>query len=225
MTVQVAEVQRECFNPELKENECIKRYNLRQADFANTMTDIYEFMGDLNQMSVERGWGRFEDMLQLQALSNVISNLLNSTLAKHSRALVVNSLPNGHPDLIRIGVYPNNLAAEADDGVEVKATRNTGGAVDMHSPREQDLCTFVYKVDGSRGDLAVPIADKEPLRFVGVFLGHVTENDYRQNARGARGTRTATLSAEGLARYRKCWVYLADELRATQWARRDLDFR
>lgn len=136
INVQVAEVNDAFFNPRLADNPCVSRYNLRKADFANTMTDIYEFMGDLNVMSVERGWGRFEDMLQLQALSNVLSNLLNSTMAKHSRELVVNTLPNGHPDLIRTGIYPNNLVAEAEDGVEMKATRNTGAAVDMHSARE-----------------------------------------------------------------------------------------
>lgn len=161
INVQVAEVNDAFFNPRLADNPCVSRYNLRKADFANTMTDIYEFMGDLNVMSVERGWGRFEDMLQLQALSNVLSNLLNSTMAKHSRELVVNTLPNGHPDLIRTGIYPNNLVAEAEDGVEMKATRNTGAAVDMHSAREQDLCTFVYQVDERRDDPGVPIAERQ----------------------------------------------------------------
>lgn len=217
--VQRAYVEAACFNPKLDENPCIKRYNLRQADFTNTMNDIYEFMYDLNRMSVERGWGRFEDMLQLQALSNVLSNLLNSTMAKHSRELVVNSLPNGHPDLIRVGVYPNNLAAEADDGVEMKATRSTSAAVDMHSAREQDLCTFVYQVDSNRDNVNVPIADRKPLQFIGIFLGHVIEDDYRKNARGERGTKTATLDAQGLAKYRKNWVYLTEKLRNKNWAR------
>lgn len=206
INVQVAEVNDAFFNPRLADNPCVSRYNLRKADFANTMTDIYEFMGDLNVMSVERGWGRFEDMLQLQALSNVLSNLLNSTMAKHSRELVVNTLPNGHPDLIRTGIYPNNLVAEAEDGVEMKATRNTGAAVDMHSAREQDLCTFVYQVDERRDDPGVPIAERQPLTFTGIFLGHVTEEDYRHNERGERGTRTATLSKDGLSSYRRSWV-------------------
>lgn len=223
INVQVAEVNDAFFNPRLADNPCVSRYNLRKADFANTMTDIYEFMGDLNVMSVERGWGRFEDMLQLQALSNVLSNLLNSTMAKHSRELVVNTLPNGHPDLIRTGIYPNNLVAEAEDGVEMKATRNTGAAVDMHSAREQDLCTFVYQVDERRDDPGVPIAERQPLTFTGIFLGQVTEEDYRHNERGERGTRTATLSKDGLSSYRRSWVYLTNELRGTIWARRSLN--
>lgn len=53
INVQVAEVNDAFFNPRLADNPCVSRYNLRKADFANTMTDIYEFMGDLNVMSVE----------------------------------------------------------------------------------------------------------------------------------------------------------------------------
>lgn len=221
--VKIAGVNDVFFNPELDSNPCVRRYNLRKSDFANTMSDIYEFLGDLNCMSVERGWGRFEDMLQLQALSNVLSNLLNSTMAKHSRELVVNALPNGHPDLIRTGVYQNNLVAEAQDGIEMKATRNANAGVDMHSAREQDLCTFVYQVDERRSVPGVPIADRQPLMFTGIFLGHVTEADYRRNDRGARGTRTATLSAEGLSAYRRNWIYLTNELRAKRWAQQTLN--
>lgn len=92
INVQVAEVNDAFFNPRLADNPCVSRYNLRKADFANTMTDIYEFMGDLNVMSVERGWGRFEDMLQLQALSNVLSkrvtrNDMGKTQSQSSNAV------------------------------------------------------------------------------------------------------------------------------------------
>ena len=51
INVQVAEVNDAFFNPRLADNPCVSRYNLRKADFANTMTDIYEFMGDLNVMT------------------------------------------------------------------------------------------------------------------------------------------------------------------------------
>lgn len=161
-------------------------YGLRLSDFQNTMEDIYEFTFEMNGRAVENGWGRFEDVLQLQALSNVLSNMLNTSLAKHSKALVVNTLPNGHPDLILQGMYANNRATNAAEGVEVKATRSTSAAVDMHSTREQDLCTFVYAVDREEGK---PIAEREPMKFIGVFLGHVLESDCRRNARNERGTK------------------------------------
>lgn len=219
ITIQMMRVNSKCFNPHFEENDCVKRYNLRKADFTNAMNDVYEFFEELNKMSVERGWGRFEDMLQIQAISNVLSNLLNNSLSKHSRSLVVNVMANGHPDLIRKGVYRGNSVAEGEDGIEVKSTSNDDVAVDMHSAREQDLCTFVYRVDPRREDPAVPIADRAPLEFTGVFLGHVTEDDYRSNGRGERGTRTATLDADGLTRYRPNWLYMTDALRGKRWAR------
>lgn len=217
--IQTTRVDASCFNPDFETNGCVKRYNLRRSDFTNAMNDVYEFFEELNKMSVERGWGRFEDMLQLQAISNVLSNLLNNSLAKHSRSLVVNVMANGHPDLIRKGVYPGNSIAKGEEGIEVKSTSHGNVAVDMHSAREQDLCTFVYRVDPNREDPAVPIAERTPLEFTGVFLGHVTEDDYRRNGRGARGTRTATLDADGLARYRPNWLYMTEALREKSWAK------
>ncbi len=183
------------------------------------MTDVYDFLYDLNEKAVEKGWGRFEDILQLQALSNVLSNVLNTSLAKYSRELVVNTLPNGHPDLIRRGIYPGDKAVEAEDGVEVKATRHTTAQVDMHSAREHDLCTFVYSVDRTIG---VPWCDLKPLTFTGIFLGHVTEEDYRKNERNERGTRTASLHKDGLAKYRMSWIYLTNEMRTSYWCKRQL---
>ena len=53
--------------------------------------------------------------------------------------------------------------------------------------------------DERRDDPGVPIAERQPLTFTGIFLGHVTEEDYRHNERGERGTRTATLSKDGLS--------------------------
>lgn len=214
-TVKKAQVVSQAFNPDFD-----YPYHLSPNDFRLTMIDIYDFIYDLNEKSVERGWGRFEDWLQNQALSNVLSNMLNTTLGKYTRSLVVNTLPNGHPDLILRGVYPNNRAVSADEGVEVKATKNIRASVDMHSDWEQDLCTFVYVVDRRFG---VPFSELEPLRFVGVFLGHVKPEDYRLNARGARGTKTAALNADGIAKYRQHWIYLTNELRNTKWCKKELD--
>jgi hypothetical protein len=97
-------------------------------------------------------------------MSGVLSDMLTASLAKHSRTLTVNCYFNGHPDLVRKGVYPNNAVKAGDQGVEVKTTRKPGGAV------------------------------------VGI-------DDFRKNARGELGTRTATLHAQGIAKLRSNWVY------------------
>ena len=40
------------------------------------------------------------------------------------------------------------------------------------------------------------------------YLGRVEISDFRKNARGDLGTRTATLHADGIARLRESWIYL-----------------
>lgn len=52
------------------------------------------------------------------------------------------------------------------------------------------------------------MADRSPLEFTEVYLGHVTLEDFRRNDRGELGTRTATLHADGVAKLRRNWVYL-----------------
>lgn len=198
-------VDREAFNPDIE-----LPYNLKIQDFENAMHDIYDFFFEIDSYSVKKGWGRLEDIIQKQALSNFLSNMLNTSLANHSRELVVNALPNGHPDLIPKGEYPGNRIMNASSGVEVKATSNASGAVDMHGARAQDLCVFVYETED---DLDKPIEVREPLTFTAVFLGHVESEDYRRNERGELGTRTATLNATGLERFRQNWVYLTNEVR------------
>ncbi len=47
------------------------------------------------------------------------------------------------------------------------------------------------------------------MRFKEIYLGHVSVEDFRRNARGELGTRTATLHADGIAKLRRSWVYLA----------------
>jgi hypothetical protein len=48
------------------------------------------------------------------------------------------------------------------------------------------------------------------MTFTEIYLGQVTVDDFRRNARGELGTRTATLHARGIAKLRRSWVYLAE---------------
>ncbi|MGH7136707.1 MAG: hypothetical protein ACREHD_13275, partial [Pirellulales bacterium] len=90
----------------------------------------------------------------------------------------------------------------------IKSTRKKGGAVDMHGAREQWLCVFVYDVDVD----TEPATARRPMSFTEIYLGQVNLADFRRNERGELGTRTATLHAAGLQRYRQNWVYrLASE--------------
>lgn len=181
-------------------------FNLRPGDFELAMQDVYDFLHDVNTLLLGRNLPRLDDILRPAAMSGMFSDLLSSSLGKHSRSLVDNRHFNGHPDLIVSGVYPNNATASgsADNGVEVKSTRKRGAAVDTHGARDQWLCVFVYEVDA----VTEPAAARTPTRFREVYIQRVAAADFRRNARGELGTRTATLHAEGLKKLRSNCVYL-----------------
>jgi hypothetical protein len=91
--------------------------------------------------------------------------------------------------------------------VEIKTTRNTGGAVDTHGARDQWMCVFVYKVDCA----TEPARDRMPMTFTEIYLGKVTLADFRSNPRGELGTRTATLHKGGIQKLRQNWIYKLKE--------------
>jgi hypothetical protein len=54
-----------------------------------------------------------------------------------------------------------------------------------------------------------PAQDREPMKFTEVYLAAVKTTDFRNNPRGALGTRTSTLWAAGIKKLRSNWIYLA----------------
>jgi len=113
-----------CFNPDAN-----LPYSLRTKDFEMAMQDVYDFFYDINRGLVEKGLSRFDDMLRPAAMSGLLSDMLTSCLAKHSRTLTENRYHNGHPDLIVQGVYAKNSVMSGIDGIEIKTTRNKSAAV------------------------------------------------------------------------------------------------
>ncbi len=178
-------------------------YELRLEDFRLAVQDVYDFFFDVNTSLAVKGLDRLDDTLRPAIMSGVLSDMLTASLAKHSRTLTVNSYFNGHPDLVRKGVYANNAVKAGDQGVEVKTTRKPGGAVDTHGARNQWMCVFVYAVDNE----TEPAVKRQPMRFNEIYLGQVGVDDFRKNARGELGTRTATLHAQGIAKLRNSWIY------------------
>ncbi len=179
-------------------------YSLRLRDFESTMEDVYDFFFDVNTSLVGRGLDRLENMLRRAILSGVLSELVTESLAKHSRGLVVNRYHNGHPDLVKRGLYENDSVKSGEEGIEIKTTVRKGGAVDTHGARDQWFCVFVYQVD----NVTEPATARAPLRFTEIYLAEVTTDDFRKNPRGELGTRTATLDRLGVKKLRDDWVYL-----------------
>lgn len=191
-------VDRSKFNPAVQ-----LPYELRPQDFELAMQDVYDFFYDVNTHLTSKGLERLDDMLRPAIMSGLISDMLTASLAKHSRTLIENQHHSGHPDLIVKGVYPNNAVMSGTDGVEIKTTRKSGGAVDTHGARNQCMAVFVYEVD----EETEPAINRRPMTFTEVYVGQVVVDDFRRNARGELGTRTATLHREGILKLRGNWVY------------------
>lgn len=178
-------------------------YELRLQDFQMAMQDVYDFFFDVNSHLASRGLQRLDDMLRRAIMSGVLSDMLTASLATHSRVLTENRYPNGHPDLLVQGIYQENSVKSGTDGVEIKTTCKPGGAVDTHGARDQWMCVFVYEVDTE----SEPVTERRPMNFTKVYLCQVTIDDFRKNARGELGTRTATLHREGVKKLREHWIY------------------
>lgn len=179
-------------------------FQLRLDDFKAAVQDVYDFFFDVNSALLAKGLDRLDDTLRPAIMSGVLSDMLTASLAKHSRVLTVNTYFNGHPDLVVRGHYASNAVKAGDQGVEIKTTRKAGGAVDTHGARDQWMCVFVYAVDNE----TEPARARRPMTFTEIYLGQVGLDDFRRNARGELGTRTATLHAQGIARLRRNWIYL-----------------
>lgn len=178
-------------------------FELRLQDFEIAMQNVYDFFYNVNTLLNSKGLQRLDDMLRPAIMSGLLSDMLTASLAKHARTLVQNTFFNGHPDLVVQGAYANNGVKAGSEGVEIKTTRKAGGAVDTHGAREQWMCVFVYDVDNA----TEPARARRPMAFKEVYLGNVTVADFRRNARGDLGTRTATLHKEGIKKLRENWIY------------------
>jgi hypothetical protein len=194
-------------HPQSFNNTATLPFELRLKDFEMALQDVYDFFHDINQGLIAKGLMRLDDMLRPAIMSGLLSDMLTASLGKHSRTLTVNLYFNGHPDLVVNGVYPSNAVKAGTEGVEIKTTRNTGGAVDTHGARDQWMCVFVYKVDCA----TEPARDRMPMTFTEIYLGKVTLADFRSNPRGELGTRTATLHKDGIQKLRQNWIYKLKE--------------
>jgi hypothetical protein len=189
---------RDCFN-----RNASPPFQLRLEDFELGMQDVYDLFYDVNTSLLEKGLERLDDFVRPAIMSGLVSDLLTASIAKHSRTLTQNNYFNGHPDLLVKGVHPNDSVKAGSEGVEIKTTRKSGGAVDTHGARNQWMAVFVYNIDNE----TEPARERRPLTFTEIYLGHVTIEDFRRNPRGELGTRTATLHREGILKLRQNWIY------------------
>lgn len=196
--VRRAQVKRDGFDLGLK-----LPYALKPEVFSIAMDDIYEMLATANEALIDRGLLRLEESVRGAIYSGLLSDLMAEAIANHAGGLTKNEYPNGHPDLLPVGRYPDDAAQTAEEGLEVKITGKRGGAVDMHGNRTAWYCVSRYEVDLD----TQPVVDRTPTRFTHIWVARLQPKDFRKNERGPLGTRTATPHKEGLKVLRAGLLY------------------
>jgi hypothetical protein len=185
-------------------------YGLQKRHFEQAVEDLYDYLQTINTTLVEHlGLDWQEHIVRPAAVSNVISDFMQASLARHVPGLVVNTGHNGHPDLIPPNTYPNDAVRAGDEGVEIKSTR--GSVADTHGARSGWVCQFNYWVDPE------PVrAKRHPTMITKILLAKVGEELFRRNERQTElGTHTSTLDRDGLAVLRQGAIYVDDRFGLT----------
>ena len=115
-------VSQECFNP-----APMLPHELRIIDFELATQDVYDFFYDVNTNLGNKGLRRLAGVRRPAGASGTISDMLTSSLAKHSRTLRENRYHSGHPDLVGHGVTPTMRSARGP-GRDGRLARSRIGA-------------------------------------------------------------------------------------------------
>lgn len=164
-------------------------YGLRTAEIRAAIEDIYDFLHNVNRFLTERGWDRLEETLLAATFSGVISEMVVQSTSKQSGSLIKNQYPNGRPDLLPSGQYPNDAMLQASEEIEVKASRNRS-SWQGHNVESGWIMVFQYTVDVA----AQPVESREPTKLVRVLLAQLSEEDWSFSGRGETSRRTPTAS-------------------------------
>ncbi len=180
-------------------------YGLRVAEVKAALDDIYDFLHSINRFLTDRGWDRLEETLAAATFSGVMSELVIEGISKRSVTMTKNRRHNGRPDLLPAGLYPGDASHQADEGIEVKASR-TDKAWQGHNAEDGWVMIVQYEVDRE----TMPVEQRQPTKIARVLAAYLIEQDWKFSGRGAssRRTPTASITKEGRAKLERGIVYL-----------------
>lgn len=98
-------------------------YGLTSEIVFKAMNDFTEFLTFVNASLNEKGIIRLENLIMPANFSSLVGEFMIQRIAVHSTTLTKNRYHNGHPDLIPIGLYPEDKAQHEPEGIEIKASR------------------------------------------------------------------------------------------------------
>lgn len=140
-------------------------YQMTIDEVAKALQQVYDIIHVIDSSLIRGGAERLEDFMHTANFSFLLSELIVGGVARHCGGLVKNRYHNGHPDLLPVGVYPNNSVLRADEGVEVKCSRYDSGW-QGHNAEDSWVLVGVYKMDA----VTEPATERTPTYFSRVMI-------------------------------------------------------
>lgn len=189
------------FNP-----NTVLPYQLTVEHVRKAMEDFLGFLELVNSQLNGNGIDRMETILMPANFSSMVGEFMVAGISKHCPTLSKNQYHNGHPDLIPAGMYENNAAQYAEEGIEVKGSRYMK-AWQGHNPEESWLMVFVF--DANRGKDKAEGKPPMSFRFIKVVGAQLTKDDWKFSGRSetSRRTITASVTDSGFEKMEANWIY------------------
>ncbi|HNT78373.1 MAG TPA: hypothetical protein PKH77_25455 [Anaerolineae bacterium] len=185
---------------------CGLPYGLAYAHVQKAMESFVDFLGFLNQQLHSKGLPRLENFLMPANFSSIVGEFMNLSIPQYCLGLVKNRYHNGHPDLIPVGMFPNDRVQYTSEGIEVKGSRHNGGW-QGHNP--EAVWLMVFHFDSNTPNDGHKKIGPKPFRFIAVYAALLIKEDWNFSGRSAtsRRTITASVNQQGVEKMRANWVY------------------
>lgn len=181
-------------------------YGLSVGHVIGAMEDFLKFIEVVNTALAQSQMMPLEQLFMPATFSSIVSEFIARRIPVYCGGLVKNRYPNGYPDLIPAGKYPDDAVQYAEEGIEVKASRRSGGWQGHNI--ERGWLMVVQFQSAAPGD-----AQHMPFCFVGVYAAPLSQEDWAFSGRSGESRRTITASVRrsGVKKLRENWLYLDDQ--------------
>ncbi len=164
-------------------------YSLTASEVIQAMQSTYDFLHDINVFLVGRAYPRLEDMFLGNSFAGLLSEVLVKNLGDASQTLTPNLKVGGFPDLIGRNQYPKNAVLRADEGIEIKASKQRGGW-QGHNPERGWYIIFRHQIDVE----SEAAQERFATYFVQVLAAELEQSDWSFSGRVGQSRRTITAS-------------------------------
>ena len=103
-------------NPNTFNSSAKLPYKLSTDHIRRAMESFISFLKVINKALHADQLDRLESILMPANFSSIVGEFVGAAIPKFCLDLVKNKYPNGHPDLIPVGLYPDNRIKVVDSG-------------------------------------------------------------------------------------------------------------